>query len=181
MKVGVISDTHLVSGGFGLRKAAAQLISKSRQGFDYLEKIIDKYFSDVEKILHAGDLVDLEVLELLEQKAPVEAVRGNMDSGEIARQLPIKKVLAIEGRKIGLIHGWGAPTGIVERIRKEFDDKIEVIVFGHTHSPMNTKFGDVLFFNPGSPIDRRFAPYNSIGILHVSADSIEGEIIKLEE
>ena len=178
MKVGVISDTHLVAGGFGLRKAAVQLISKTRQGFDYLQEIADKHFKGVDRILHAGDLVDMEVLELLEDIAPVDAVRGNMDNSSGTRELPIKKVVTVEGHRIGLIHGWGAPTGMVDRVRKEFDD-VEAIVFGHTHSPMNTVVDNILIFNPGSPIDKRFAPFNAIGMLDVQKDNLSGEIIRL--
>ena len=178
MKVGVIADTHLVAGGFGLRKAAVQLISKTRQGFDYLQEVVDEHFKGVDRILHAGDLVDMEVMELLEEIAPVDAVRGNMDNSSGTRQLPIKKVVTIEGHRIGLIHGWGAPTGIVDRIRKEFDD-VKTIIFGHTHTPMNSIMDGILFFNPGSPIDRRFAPYNTIGRLHIEPDELSGEIIRL--
>ena len=178
MKVGVIADTHLVAGGFGLRKAAVQLISKSRNSFDYLQGIVEKHFKGVDRILHAGDLVDMEVLELLENIAPVDVVRGNMDNSSGTRELPIKKVVTVEGHRIGLIHGWGAPTGIVDRVRKEFDD-VGTIVFGHTHSPMNTVIDGILLFNPGSPIDRRFAPYNSLGMLKVTPGDISGEIIRL--
>jgi len=178
MKVGVISDTHLVSGGLGFRKLAAQVVSKSREGFDYLQNIVEKNFGDVERILHAGDLVDMEVIDLLEEFAPVDAVSGNMDPSDVRNNLPIKKIIEIEGRRIGLIHGYGSPTGIVGRISGEFDDA-HAIVFGHSHSPMNDMIGDTLFFNPGSPTDRRFAKHRSIGILNVTPDSIRGEIIKL--
>jgi hypothetical protein len=98
---------------------------------------------------------------------------------DLRQSLPIKRVIEIEGHRIGLIHGWGAPTGIIERIRKEFDD-VHAIVFGHTHTPMNQMLDNIFFFNPGSPIDRRFAPYRSIGILNIEGDAMRGEIIKLD-
>jgi len=180
MKVGVISDTHLVTGGLGLRKLAAQMVSKNTQGLDYLEEVLEKHFKNrVERIFHAGDITDRGVIDLLEEFAPVDAVIGNMDVADLRQSLPIKKVIEIGGRRIGLIHGWGSPTGIIERIRKEFDG-VHAIVFGHTHAPTNRMEGNIYFFNPGSPIDRRFAPYRSIGILTVEPDSVNGEIIKLD-
>jgi len=178
MRIGVISDTHLVSGSIGFRKLAAQVVSKSRRGFDHLNEIAAEHFKKVDKIIHAGDLVDWEVVELLEDFAPVEAVSGNMDGSDIRNRLPVKKVLDIEGHRIGVIHGWGSPTGMVNRIRKEFED-VCAIVFGHTHSAMNEVIDGVLFFNPGSAIDKRFAPYRSIGILDIEPDTVKGKIIKL--
>ena len=63
-------------------------------------------------------------------------------------------------------------------VKGEFED-VDVIVFGHSHTPLNEVEEGVLFFNPGSPTDKVFAPYNSIGILHVDK-KIKGEIIRLE-
>jgi len=178
MKIGVISDTHIVTGGFGFRKVATQVIYKNKPELNYLREIVEKHFKGVERILHAGDLVEQEVLDLLEETAPVDAVCGNMDHGEMSAKLPVKKVLTLDGMRIGLIHGWGAPSGIVERVRREFKD-VEAIVFGHTHSPINSLIGGVLMFNPGSPTDRRFAPFNSIGLLNIDSGKIAGEIIRL--
>ena len=177
MKVGVISDTHLSGRGFSFKKIANKLITRSQEGPEGLLTLIEKHFNGVNRILHAGDLIDLEILNLIEGFAPVDAVQGNMDISPVKNHLPIKKVLTIEGKKIGLIHGWGAPTGIVERIRPEFDN-VDAIIFGHTHTPMNEVIEGVLFFNPGSPTDQRFAPFNSMGILEIGSE-IKGTIIKL--
>ncbi len=180
MKVGVISDTHLVAGGWGFRKLAASVVSKSARGFDYLEEVAREHFKGkVDRIFHAGDIMDMEVIELLEEFAPVDAVSGNMDGANLRERLPIKKVIELEAHRIGLIHGWGSQTGILGRITKEFQD-VCAIVFGHTHQPMNNVMDEILYFNPGSAIDKRFAPYRSIGILTVEPDTIYGEIIKLE-
>ncbi len=160
MKIGVISDTHL----------------KYRD--KQLERIVEDHFADAEIILHAGDLVCLDVLDVFEGKE-VYAVSGNMDSDEVAQFLPRKRIITIKGIRIGLIHGWGNPAGIEERIRGEFDD-IECIVYGHTHRAVNERKDGTLFFNPGSPTDRRFSPYNSVGMLHVD-EIIQGEIIRLEK
>jgi hypothetical protein len=158
MKIGVISDTHLENCN------------------RLLEKIAADYFNDVDIVLHAGDIVNLDVLDVFKGKE-VHAVSGNMDPDSVKKILPIKKVLEIEGHKIGLIHGWGIPFGMEKEIIKEFED-IDCLVYGHTHQAENKMIDGVLFFNPGSPTDRRFAMYNSIGILE-TGEKITGEIIYL--
>jgi putative phosphoesterase len=160
MKIGVISDTHL------------------RFRDEQLERIVEDHFADAEIILHAGDLVCLDILEVFAGKK-VYAVRGNMDSEEVVQSLPGKRIIKVRDHRIGLIHGWGDPFGIEDRIRGEFED-VACLVYGHTHRPVNKKKDGTVFFNPGSPTDRRFSPYNSIGILDVN-ETIEGEIIKLEK
>lgn len=158
MKVGVLSDTHI------------PLRAKKIPG-----KIIE-LFSDVDLILHAGDIVDRTVIEELESIAKVEVVKGNMDESD--NPYPIKKVLNVGEIKIGLIHGYGPPFGIRGRIRKEFDE-LDVIVYGHSHKPYNRIENGVLFFNPGTPTDKIFALYNSVGILKINGHNAKGQIIKL--
>jgi hypothetical protein len=158
MKIGVISDTHL------------------NKFPDHLEKRIAKYFKDVDMIFHAGDVVELSVLDFFLDKE-VKLVAGNMDSCEIKQISPIKLVIPIEGYKVGLIHGWGSPAGIEDRIIKEFDD-IDILVYGHTHNASSFTKNGVLFFNPGSPTDKRFAVVNTIGILEIG-EHISHQIITI--
>lgn len=159
MKIGVLSDTHIPKTANELPKAV----------YDGLK--------GVDLILHAGDLVQLEVLEDLKKIAPTEAVCGNMDSWKTQNALPKKKVINVSKFKIGLIHGWGRSNAIIDLISKEFTD-VDAIVFGHTHNPMNEKKENILYFNPGSPTDKIFAPYNSYGMLEVN-ETVTGRIIKL--
>ncbi len=158
MKIGVISDTHLDN------------IS------DHLGERILKHFKDVDIILHAGDVVELSVLDFFSDKE-VKLVAGNMDSWEIKQSTPIKQVIQIEGYKLGLIHGWGSPAGIENRILKEFDD-IDILVYGHTHNAASFTKSGVHFFNPGSPTDKRFATKNTIGILNIG-NQISSQIITI--
>ena len=160
MKIGVISDTHL------------------NVSDDRLEKIVEDYFHDVDLILHAGDIVDLDVLDVFKDKK-VYAVSGNMDHDSVKEVFPEKRILEIEGRRIGLIHGWGSPFGLEEKVIREFEN-VECIVYGHTHRAMNEVRDGILLFNPGSPTDRRFAKHNSVGILAVE-EEITGRIIYLED
>ena len=158
MKIGVISDTHL------------------RELHPEFKKVIEHYFKDVEKILHAGDFVDWSIAEFLSNQKELMAVCGNMDPPLIQKAFPVKRVLELGGFKIGLIHGGGSPFGIESRIREEFDD-VDAIVYGHTHTPANHQGKGFFFFNPGS-LTRSFIDRPTLGILHIG-EKIEGEIIKI--
>ena len=82
--------------------------------------------------------------------------------------------------QVGMVHGWGAPNGIEKRVLNSFSSTdIDVLVFGHSHRPVCRKVGSVLLFNPGSPTDRRSAPYHSVGILHIGSE-VMGEIIRID-
>lgn len=156
VKIGVLSDTHI-------------------SGFDKnLKKIIDEHFSDVDLIFHAGDLIDLSVLELFGEKE-VRAVCGNMDSQRVKQDLPEQLLMDINGFKIGLIHGWGGPSGMERKLLDKLG-KLDCIVFGHTHYPVNRTIDGVYFFNPGSAVDKRFAKSRSVGILEVG-ENLTGKII----
>jgi len=159
-RIGVISDTHIP-------KAAGDLPER-----------VYREFERVDLILHAGDLVELSVLEKLRKVAPARAVYGNMDAAEVTGFLPRKDIIKVGGLRIGLIHGYGPPARIVEAVAKEFK-KVDVIVFGHSHVALCEKIKNTLFFNPGSPTDRVFAPYTSFGILEVGKNGIAGMIMHL--
>ena len=100
MKVGVIADTHL------------------REASPELEELMAGPFKDVQMVLHTGDITELAVLQAFAGKE-IQAVCGNMDSPAVRRQLPTQHILRVGKFKIGLIHGWGGPQGIEERIRQE--------------------------------------------------------------
>jgi putative phosphoesterase len=156
-RIGVISDTHLREPDPDLGPNLAQVWGK------------------VDMILHAGDLVNISVLDALE--APeVLAVAGNMDDYVITQSLPTKRVVPVENKSIGLIHGWGPPMGLAGRVMKEFEE-VDAIVFGHSHRPTNTVKKGVLLFNPGS-YGSGFLGSGTVGVLTV-ADGIKGEIIQL--
>ena len=158
MKIGVLSDTHL------------------REPHSEFKKAIETYFRDVEKILHAGDFVDMSVAEYLASQKELIAVCGNMDPPEIRKAFPRNRIIEIGGFNIGLIHGGGSPFGIESRVRDEFED-VDAIVYGHTHTPADHQVKNIYFFNPGSPT-RSFIHRPTLGILHIG-EKIEGEIIKI--
>ncbi len=158
MKIGVISDTHLT------RCDSA------------LASILNTCFSDVEMILHAGDVVEMGVLDMFRGRE-VKAVSGNMDSPGVREQLPPKLELTLEGIRIGLIHGWGNPFGIRSRLRQAFGN-IDCLVYGHTHQAFNETRDGVLFFNPGSPSGSFFSSKKTVGILEIN-NGISGKILEI--
>jgi len=159
MKVGIISDTHVPGAAVSLPP-----------------KVFD-IFTGVDLILHAGDIVESSVLDELAAIAPVEAVAGNMDGLELQVRLPAKKVLTLGGFSIGLTHGKYRIDIQKEMVRKDFG-KVDLIVYGHSHMPFWGEIDGVWFLNPGSPTDKRYAPYNSVALLTVG-DALSAEIIRL--
>jgi len=151
MKLGIISDTHITA-------------------FNELPVNIRQALADVDLIVHAGDFTCMAVLEGLRAIKPLKAVHGNMDSTELKKALPEKEVFEVNGRRIGLVHGSGAPFGIAERVRRQFE-KVDVIIFGHSHEPCNRYIQGVLLFNPGPARD-------SFGLLTIT-DVIKGQILRV--
>ena len=141
-----------------------------------MRKFVAEHFSDVDVIFHAGDLVDLRVLDIFEKKE-VKVVCGNMDNSSVKEKFPDHLIFDIKGFKFLLIHGWGSHPGIEEKISDKFKD-VDCIVYGHTHKPVNHKKDNVLFFNPGSAVDRFFSSSKTIGILEIDKD-ITGRIINI--
>lgn len=129
-----------------------------------LEPIVSPFLPEVEMILHAGDLVCSEVLDYLRSLKPTHAVAGNMDMPDVRWVLSGRLVVSLGRYKIGLAHGRGAPEGLARGLRPLFSD-VDCIVFGHSHEAFVGEMDGVLMVNPGSPLDRYFAPRNTIGLL----------------
>ena len=162
MKLGILSDTHFTSLADGLH---------------FMETLCVGPFSDVDLILHAGDIVHPDLLYCFNDR-PVLAVRGNCD--EPSTGLPERRIEEIAGYRIGLTHGWGPPKGIVGQVLGSFaDEQLDVLVFGHTHYPFCRLCDDLLLINPGSAIDRRDAPYHSVGLLELGS-TIQASIVNLD-
>ena len=160
MRIGVLSDTHL---------------TRDDSRVPALLTCCQQSFAGTGLILHAGDIVDPQLLFLLPQ--PLLAVRGNLDPPG----LPQRRIIPVAEKRIGLIHGWGAKYDLEERILQAFaGEKVDCIVYGHSHQPACHVVDGILLFNPGSPTDRRNAPFPSLGLLTIGA-KIQGEIMELEE
>jgi len=83
----------------------------------------------------------------------------------------------LDGKRLGLIHGWGAPWGMRGRIRDRFEG-VDAVLYGHTHMARNESIGGVLFFNPGSASGRFPALGRTYGLITVE-ESLSGEIITI--
>jgi hypothetical protein len=163
VRIGVLSDTHLPD---------------SAEAGAFLQELAARHFAGVELILHAGDIIACGVLAAF-APCPVYGVRGNMDAAD--PELPYKRVLHVAGLRIGLIHGWGPPAGLLHRVRREFaDTPLDCLVFGHSHEPLCQQEAGLLLFNPGSATDRRDQPVCSVGLLEIEGGAIRGRIIALE-
>ncbi len=162
MRIGVVSDSHYRNGGRLPSLAAV--------------------FQQLDLILHAGDVGDETFITWLKQFAPVEWVAGNCDTSLAATHWPRKRLLTLEGHRIGLIHGDGSGGSTPQRAAAAFrPEQVAAVVFGHSHQPYNQRQQDgLLLFNPGSVnYPRGQAPQSSCGILTLTADGIQSEIIYL--
>jgi putative phosphoesterase len=149
IKIGVIADTH------GL-----------------LRPEIVEHLKDCQTIFHAGDIGSLEVLEQLKPIAPVFAVRGNVDKGPWAKNLPIREIVEIDDHLFYLVH--------------QFDDLdldpaggFHAVVYGHSHIPKRFYKEGVLYFNPGSAGPKRFNLPVTVGRITIEYGLIESQIIEL--
>ncbi len=134
-------------------------------------------FKDVSCLLHAGDITSMTVLDSF-SGTEVLAVSGNMDDYDVTSALPAKRILQIDGFRIGLIHGWGAKAGLEQRVMKNFEN-IDAVVYGHSHIPVNHVKNGILMFNPGSFAGSCSKKTDgSVGIL-TAGENIRGEIIKI--
>ena len=152
----MLADTHLQTAPPGDRRTGRRL-----------PETVYAHLKGADAILHAGDLLDQGVLDQLAEWAPVHAVLGNNDRSLVG-MLPLTRMVRIGGVRIGLIHDSGASPGRAGRLRRRFPDA-DVVVFGHSHAPVNETGQDgQLLFNPGSPTQRRAQPAHSIGELRLA-------------
>jgi putative phosphoesterase len=128
--------------------------------------------------VHGGDLVGASVLRELEAIAPVEAVFGNMDEPELKQLLPERRVVEVEGARIGMVHIAGPRLGREERLVSWFPG-CDAVVYGHTHVPQLEPHRDVWILNPGSPTERRRAPERSMLLLEIAGKQLEPQLVAL--
>lgn len=120
-------------------------------------------------ILHAGDLCRAFVLDELAAFAPVRAVLGNNDTIDVAEWgAPETLDLDLEGLRVGVVHDAGPANGRLPRMRRRFP-AADLVVFGHSHIPLDLAGDGLRIFNPGSPTDRRRQPNRTVGLLRVEA------------
>ncbi|HSH68670.1 MAG TPA: metallophosphoesterase [Deferrisomatales bacterium] len=157
MRVGLLSDTHL------------------GQPEGHLRRVLAEELGDAEVLLHAGDHTGDAVIGYLEDEEPRPylAVAGNMDLGVRGRALPARRVVQLNGVAVGLVHGWGAPAGLEQRVLEAFGpDEARVVVFGHSHRPLARQVGDRWLVNPGSAFHPRGSRRGSVALLTLERDQV---------
>jgi hypothetical protein len=118
-------------------------------------------------ILHAGDVCTAAVLTELAGYAPVTAVAGNNDGPDVAAWGAAETAeLDLDGLSVAMIHDSGPRTGRLARMRRQFP-AADLVVFGHSHIPLDESGGGLRIFNPGSPTDRRRQPHGTLGLLDI--------------
>ncbi|CAN2041209.1 Phosphoesterase [Candidatus Magnetomoraceae bacterium gMMP-15] len=148
--IGVISDTHNL-----LRPQAVNALHGS------------------DLIIHSGDIANSSVIKELEAIAPVVPVRGNMDYGTWANDLPETEIAEIGGISFYILH---------DLFRLDLDPAeagFDVVVNGHTHRPNIKKKNGVLYLNPGSAGPERRGLPVSLALLRVNGKNSDVELINL--
>jgi len=160
--IGLISDTHVPK--------------KAR----HVPERVFEIFENVDFIIHAGDLVELAVIDELEQIAPVLAVHGNMDGTDVSDVLPKLDSLKVFDWKVGVMHDPTVLNGSGKMAEIAKMNSFNVFVYGHTHDSRIEWGGKTLYINPGSPTDpASFIVKPSVGLLKITKEIITPQIINL--
>lgn len=125
-------------------------------------------------VLHAGDLMDPALLEVLGEYAPVKAVRGNLDP----QSLPETLEFTFGGARVCVVHDSGPKKGRRARMRRRFPDA-RVVVFGHSHIPFLEDEDGLMLLNPGTPTDRRRQPRHTFALLYAGRGKVRAQIVPL--
>jgi putative phosphoesterase len=134
------------------------------------------YIETADHIMHAGDVCDPALLDELKSFAPVTVVVGNSDAHDVRDWgATDEAILELGSVPIAMVHDSGPTKGRRDRLRSRFPDA-RVVVFGHSHMPLNDDDDGLLLFNPGSSTWPRRAPFPSMGILWIEDGNVEGEI-----
>jgi putative phosphoesterase len=124
-------------------------------------------------VVHAGDWVDVALLDALEARSRrLLACYGNNDGPDLRARLPDVGRAEIGGVRFAVVHETGPATGREQRCAAAYDD-VDVLVFGHSHIPWDTTAATGLrLLNPGSPTDRRRQPFCT----YLTLDAVGGTV-----
>ena len=152
--IGLVSDTHLPRFGRALPRALDDGLRAAK----------------VSRILHMGDLTDAIAIPLFEAIAPLDAVAGNNDPEDVWTRYGRRKIVTIDGVRIGMVHGDAGRGNAHQNACAAFAaEDADVILYGHSHRPIVARHGRQLVANPGSPTDKRVMPTYSYGLLTIEA------------
>ena len=156
LKIGLISDTH---GQFDRR--------------------LKTLFKDVNHILCAGDVGDLNIIRQLNEIAPTLSVRGNTDNS-LRDILPEYIFCKIDGLKFFVVHIMEKSDPLWQELsRLIYSLKPDVVVYGHTHNYYASSSNNIIFVNPGSAGSNRYPIVRTCGILEKMDDTLLVQIYEL--
>ena len=149
--IGVISDTH-----------------------GHLPSGVATAFKKVDLIVHAGDIGDERILAKLEKIAQVLAVRGNMDYGNWASQLPSTQIIEIGQMALAVTH-------IASHLNQEPDKAgYKAVISGHTHRPDVYEKNGITFINPGSASYPKSGQPGSAAVIYIKGADLSVKFIRLK-
>ena len=127
--------------------------------------------------VHCGDLVRMDVVDGLRDTAKsAVVVHGNSDPPDVRRALPYVRMLEVEEVRIGVTHpAWGGPEFPPQDLLGDFEETPDVILYGHTHEPLNETIDGVLFLNPGQGYPS-FMVATTIAVLTIDGGEFTAEI-----
>jgi putative phosphoesterase len=160
MKIIAIADTHIKYGS--IRENLPLALLNLLEGADM--------------IIHAGDFVTLKAFDELSNTAQFHGVHGNMDEPALKQLLPEKKLIEVEGIRIGIVHE--ASFSILDftgagYLAKEMG--VNILVFGHIHKPVIER-SDVLLVCPGSPTSPRLSEPSAVELV-IENGNVSGKIL----
>jgi putative phosphoesterase len=130
---------------------------------------VAEHLRGADLILHAGDVCTALVLRELAEYAPVVAVLGNNDEPDVADWGAAETAeLDLDGLNVAIVHDTGPAVGRLTRMRRRFP-RADLLVFGHSHIPLDESAYGLRIFNPGSPTDRRRQPHGTLGVLRIDS------------
>jgi uncharacterized protein len=160
VRIGVLSDTHVHS----MKEIPVSFLDT---------------FKSFDLVIHLGDFVSPELVDYFRSSNNFYGIAGNHDPQSVKAILPKTDVIEVNGKRLGLLHGYWFPFFCQHRSLARFKkERVDAILYGHTHVIRNEKAGNILFFNPGSALALWPAPWKTYGILNVGK-TISGEIVSL--
>ncbi len=161
LTIGVVGDTHVHARG--ARRLPPEVV-------DLFERFA------VGLILHTGDANTAGVLDALAGVAPVIGVVGNNDDLELRVELDREVAFTVGPHRFVLLHGHGGASARSEA-RRRAGPGVACVVYGHSHVPLIEREGETVLFNPGSATDRRWQEHFGVGLLQVTEDRIDPELV----
>jgi len=134
------------------------------------------YFKHVDRIIHAGDVGEEQVLTELETLAPVTAVYGNVDTFPLVSKLERVRFFSLGKIHFCLTHIISTPKAFSYELFK-MKRVVQVVIFGHTHIAEKTEHNGVLFVNPGSASQPKYGKQKSIALMEITNDQLDVRFI----